>query len=78
LKAVAIEEWKLEQGIARRLKEESLRKDKEFRKRLGDEFGYSEEEIETILKKKEVQDKNFQMTEEAKGQGEGKLHAEGS
>ncbi|KAJ6108269.1 hypothetical protein N7523_009592 [Penicillium sp. IBT 18751x] len=53
LKAAAVEEWKLEQErIAQQKKEEAEKKDKEFRERLRIEFGYSEEEIEEILKKK--------------------------
>ncbi|KAJ5133696.1 hypothetical protein N7448_001280 [Penicillium atrosanguineum] len=53
LKAAAVAEWKLEQErMAQQKKEEAERKDKEFRERLRIEFGYSEEEIEEILKKK--------------------------
>ena len=58
MKAAAVEEWKLEQErIKQRQKEEAERKDKEFRDRLRIEFGYTEEEIEAILKKKNKEKK---------------------
>jgi hypothetical protein len=62
LKAAAVEEWKLEQErIARKQKEEAERKDREFRERLRVEFGYSEEEIERILRKKEKEEKKEEV-----------------
>ena len=58
MKAAAVEEWKLEQErIAQRKKEEAEKRDKEFRERLRVEFGYSEEEIEEILKKKKREER---------------------
>lgn len=59
LKAAAVEEWKLEQErLALKRKEDAAKKDFEFRERLRVEFGYSEEEIEKILKKKEKEEKD--------------------
>ncbi|KAJ6004492.1 hypothetical protein N7522_006137 [Penicillium canescens] len=64
MKAAAVEEWKLEQErIKQRQKEEAERKDKEFRDRLRIEFGYTEEEIEAILKKKNKEEKKEKKEE---------------
>lgn len=61
MKAAAVEEWKLEQERAKQKeKEEKELKDKEFRERLRREFGYSEEEIEEMLKKKNEKGKDKQ------------------
>jgi hypothetical protein len=52
LKKAAVDEWKIEQEKAkRRAKEAQKIKDKEFRERLRDDFGYRDEEIEKILDK---------------------------
>ncbi|RAO65526.1 uncharacterized protein BHQ10_001538 [Talaromyces amestolkiae] len=57
LKRKAIEEWQRAEE-AKKMKEieEQKAKDKEFRERLRVEFGYSEEEIEKMLKKKHEQE----------------------
>lgn len=57
LKRKAIEEWQRAEE-AKKLKEieEQKARDKEFRERLKLEFGYSEEEIEKMLKKKHDQE----------------------
>ncbi|KAJ5190779.1 uncharacterized protein N7498_009764 [Penicillium cinerascens] len=58
MKAAAVEEWKLEQErIAQKKKEEAEKRDKEFRERLCVEFGYSEEEIEEILRRKKREER---------------------
>ncbi|EED24292.1 conserved hypothetical protein [Talaromyces stipitatus ATCC 10500] len=67
LKRKAIMEWQQAEE-ARKLKEieEQKAKDKEFRERLKLEFGYSEEEIEKMLKKKhEQQEKKEEKKEGA-------------
>lgn len=67
MKAAAVEEWKLEQErIAHKKKEEAEQKDKEFRERLRVELGYSEEEIEEILKKKKKDEKKTECEETKK------------
>ncbi|KAF9895430.1 hypothetical protein FE257_000336 [Aspergillus nanangensis] len=58
MKQAAIEEWKLNEE-RRKNAERELRKreDEKFRERLRLEFGYTEEEIEEFLKKKEKKEK---------------------
>ncbi|OQD64427.1 hypothetical protein PENPOL_c007G06898 [Penicillium polonicum] len=72
LKAVAVEQWKLEQEqIKQRQAEEATRKSREFRDHLRD-IGYSEEEIDSIInkakedKKKEEKKKEEKKKEEKK------------
>ncbi|KAL1964659.1 hypothetical protein VTN77DRAFT_6685 [Rasamsonia byssochlamydoides] len=53
IKAAAIEEYKRAEELKKlREIEEKERKDKEFKARLQEEFGYTEEEVEAILNKK--------------------------
>lgn len=53
MKKAAVEEWKLDQERKKlKEKEEEEEKDKEFRERLRLELGYTEEQIEEMLKKK--------------------------
>ncbi|CAI7586725.1 unnamed protein product [Penicillium viridicatum] len=65
LKAVAVEQWKLEQEqIKQRQAEEATRKAREFRDHLRD-IGYSEEEIDSIINKaKEDKKKEEKKAEE--------------
>jgi hypothetical protein len=58
LKKAAVDEWKIEQEKAKqRAKEAQKIKDKEFRERLRDDFGYGDEEIEKILDKERHKEK---------------------
>ncbi|KAJ5297613.1 hypothetical protein PENANT_c005G10894 [Penicillium antarcticum] len=73
MKAAAVEEWKLEQErMKQRQREEAARKDKEFRDRLRIEFGYTEEEIEAILKKKNKEEKKEKKEEKKEDKKEEK------
>lgn len=64
LKRKAVEEWRLQEE-AKKLREieEQKEKDREFRERLKLEFGYSEEQIEEMLKKKHDQEKKEEKHE---------------
>ncbi|GAB1216869.1 hypothetical protein ATERTT37_006088 [Aspergillus terreus] len=59
MKQAAIEEWKLAEEKRKIAEREAKEKaDEEFRNRLRAEFGYTEEEIEKLLKKKEDKEKD--------------------
>lgn len=72
LKRKAIEEWKQAEE-AKKMKEieEQKARDKEFRERLRLEFGYSEEEIEKMLKKKHEQEEKKEEKHEHHHHGGG-------
>jgi hypothetical protein len=71
LKAQAVDEWKRAED-SKRLKEikEKEAKDREFKERLRAEFGYSEEQIEKMLNKKNDEEKKEKKKEKDK---DGKL-----
>lgn len=65
MKAAAVEEWKLEQEKKKQAEKEAAKqRDKEFRERLRSEFGYTEDEIEHILNKKEREEKEAKEKKE--------------
>lgn len=65
MKAAAVEEWKIEQERKKQAEREAAaRRDKEFRERLRNEFGYSEKEIENILNKKDREEKEAKEKKE--------------
>ncbi|KAL4896697.1 hypothetical protein BDV59DRAFT_171242 [Aspergillus ambiguus] len=58
MKHAAIEEWKLNEEKRKIAEREAKKKaDEEFKNRLRSEFGYSEEELEKLLKKKDDKEK---------------------